>query len=123
MDQWLTAWQQWRMPGVWDLAYLEVNGQEFWDRNCSAKTGWRCGLRVGWQAHLAPALTALRPHVAAGALRAVFLGDEMMLAGISASNVTAAADFVRASLGSGGLSNRHTIPVVETKCPPHAPTT
>lgn len=53
------------------------------------------------QAHLAPALTALHPYVTAGSVRAIFLGDEMMLAGISAANITAAADFVRAALGPG----------------------
>ena len=53
------------------------------------------------QAHLAPALTALHPYITAGSVRAIFLGDEMMLAGISAANITAAADFVRAALGPG----------------------
>ena len=58
-----------------------------------------CGLRPGWEAALAPALEQLEPYIDKGALAGIFLGDEPMLAGISASNITAVADFIRARVG------------------------
>ena len=98
LDKWLVAWKKWKLPGMWNLEHLSFGGAEFWDRDCEAP-GWECGLRPGWQAALDSALKELLPYIAEGGIRAVFLGDEPMLAGISASNITAVADFIRATVG------------------------
>lgn len=104
MGEWQQAWDKWKMPGMWNLEYFRFSGppgkqpENFWNRHCVAGV-WDCGLRPGWEAALRPALKKLAPLVGNG-LTGVFLGDEMMLAGISAANITAAADFIRAALGS-----------------------
>jgi hypothetical protein len=100
VETWRSAWREYEMHGFWNLEYLEVApGQKFWDRACKSTTGWRCGLRPGWQEALTAALIKLQPDLASGALTGIFLGDEPMLAGISAANITAAADFIRAHVG------------------------
>ena len=100
LPQWYKAWKDWRMPGMWNLEYLQFDGARFWDRNCSMETHWACGLRPGWQAALAAALVPLQPYIDEGSLKGMFLGDEPMLVGISAANITAVADFIRARVGS-----------------------
>jgi hypothetical protein len=99
LSEWRDAWSKWKMHGMWNLEYLEFGGEKFWDRSCKAATNWSCGLRPGWQAPLEAALQGLQPDLASGALTGVFLGDEPMLAGISAANITATADFIRARVG------------------------
>ena len=104
MAEWQQAWDKWKMPGMWNLEYFKFSGspgkqpENFWNRHCVTGV-WDCGLRPGWEAALGPALKKLAPLFGNG-LTGVFLGDEMMLAGISALNITAAADFIRAALGS-----------------------
>jgi hypothetical protein len=104
MAEWQQAWDKWKMPGMWNLEYFTFGGsagkkpEQFWNRRCVTGV-WDCGLRPGWEAALGPALKKLVPLLDNG-LTGVFLGDEMMLAGISAANITAAADFIRAALGS-----------------------
>lgn len=100
LPQWLEAWAKWKIPGMWNLEYLQFDDAVFWNRSCHADTNWDCGLRPGWQLALSNALETLQPHIEQGALRGIFLGDEPMLAGISSSNITAVADFIRARVGS-----------------------
>jgi len=76
------------MRGMWNLEYFEFDGAKFWNRSCKSATNWSCGVRPGWQAPLAGVLLKLKPDIASGALMGVFLGDEPMLAGISAANIT-----------------------------------
>ena len=99
LAEWRTAWAKWKMHGMWNLEYLTFGGAQFWDRSCEPSKNWSCGLRPGWEAALDAALKTLQPDLASGALTGVFLGDEPMLAGISAANITAAADFIRARVG------------------------
>jgi hypothetical protein len=99
LEAWLDAWHNYQMPGMWNLEYLTFGGEKFWNRSCLAETNWNCGLRPGWQAALTPALQQLQPYIDIGALQAIFLGDEPMLSGISASNITSAANFIRAHVG------------------------
>lgn len=107
LEKWISAWEKWKLPGMWNLEYFTFaegttlgsgSAAKFWNRDCKPPA-WDCGLRPGWQAALTPALRKLAPYIASGGIRAIFLGDEPMLAGIAASNITAAADFIRGVVG------------------------
>ena len=89
LQDWIDAWHEYQMPGMWDLQYFSFGGKRFWNRSCHADDSWDCGLRPGWEAALAPALEQLEPYIDKGALRGIFLGDEPMLVGISPQTAVA----------------------------------
>ena len=99
LAKWDAAWTKWKLPGIWNLEYLEFDGARFWNRTCAPPI-WACGVRAGWQSALSAALKSIQPHIDAGGIKGIFLGDEPLLAGIAASNITAVADFIRAAVGS-----------------------
>lgn len=58
-------------------------------------------LRDGWEGYLQSALTAATPMIRAGAILAVFLGDEVCCAqGVPGANVSSVASAVRSKLDS-----------------------
>lgn len=59
------------------------------------------GLRPDWIESWAVAFAELQPHLLAGRVAGVFLGDELAWNCIPYSNITAAADLVRASIPRG----------------------
>ena len=58
----------------------------------------RSGLISDWQPTVTALIDATVPHFASGAVTGIFMGDEITCDGVPVSNLTAAANFIKASL-------------------------
>jgi hypothetical protein len=85
-------------------------------KNASRATG---GLLPGWRDSLQQQAAALRPLVAAGAVRGIFYGDELGVCGVPFWAVDAGISYFRAALGErDGLVHHTNACEMTLGCPP-----
>jgi hypothetical protein len=95
----LSAWREYRMPGMLDIE--DIAGG--FDDGLWIRRGYNTShVNPQWKTLLNPLLDDAMPWLEAGALRGIFLGDEVCCGGIPVSDLQVVASYVKGRINHTG---------------------